>query len=610
MIEFNMCGVVGFTGKTNSNILEQMTNSIIHRGPDDAAYIVNSNFSVGYRRLAIIDLSENIYPIKNEKKTIELVLNGEIYNYEELRNELKELGHTFVTGSDSETIVHGYEEWGYDVVNHLRGMFVFILLDKEKNELFIARDRLGIKPFYYSEFEGRLVFGSEIKAIFNQFPISREPDESSIYRFLTYRVHDTNENTFFKEVKRLMPGHFMIINENSSFEIKKYWEPEFNPEFKSRKSDEEYSEEFKEIFTEAVDLHLIADVPVGVTLSGGLDSSGITALSKELYDKKYPNAKQEIIAFSAVHPGEKIDESEYIDEVVNATGIKSVKINPQVDRFWEDLDEWVYFQEEPVISGAPYAYHSVMREATKDVTVLLSGQGGDELLAGYIPYFMSYVTSAIDEKRFLSLARETWMGKDLYFPFIYKRFKERRAPEDPLSALRMLNDEFKNNNKDLGTEFKSSRNLNERLFFDVTRDTTPSLLRYEDKNSMANSLESRVPFFDHKVVEYIFSLPIDQKIKFGWNRYIYRNMMKGIIPELNRIRRNKVGFTNPEWEWIERKADKFREIFSSEDFKSRPYWNAETVQKEFNETLEGKRKGDYLIFWRLFITEMWIRSYR
>ncbi len=604
-----MCGIVGFTGKTDSEVLKRMTESIHHRGPDDAAYIVNSNFSIGFRRLAIIDLSKNIYPIQNEDKSIELVLNGEIYNYQSLRDELKALRHNFVTESDSETIVHGYEEWGTDVINHLRGMFVFVLLDKNKSELFIGRDRLGIKPLYYSLVDERVVFSSEIKALLANFNISRDPDEASFYKFLTYRVHDADENTFFKNIKRLMPGHFMIVKADSNFEIEKYWNPEYNPDFSSKKSDKEYADEFKEIFTEAVDLHLIADVPVGVTLSGGLDSSGITALSKKLYDKKYPEAPQEIIAFSAVHPGETIDETEYIDTVVKSTGIKSVKIKPDVDTFWEDLERWVYFQEEPVISGAPYAYYTVMREARKQVTVLLSGQGGDELLAGYIPYFLTYLKTAKDQGKYWQMLRETWMGKDLYFPFIFKRWKENRASEEPLSPLRMLSENFKDRNKGLGTSFEMSRNLNERLFNDVLRDTTPSILRYEDKNSMANSLESRVPFFDHKVVEYIFKLPVDQKIKFGWNRFIYRNMMKGIIPEKNRLRRSKVGFTNPEWEWIERKSDKFIEIFSSERFKSREFWNAEQVLKEFRETVEGKKKGDYLIFWRIFITEMWLRSY-
>lgn len=612
-----MCGIVGFTGKTNSEILEKMTHCIHHRGPDDAAYIVNPNFSVGFRRLAIIDLTENIYPIQNERKTLELVLNGEIYNYQDLRKELEELGHEFVTDSDSETIVHGYEEWGKDVVQHLRGMFVFVLLDKEKDELFMARDRLGIKPWYYAKTDGgRITFGSEMKAIFKvsgldkEFAVDPEPDDKSVFKFLRHRIHDTNENTFFKNVKRLMPASWMVIDSEGNINIEKYWKPEFNPEFKSRKSDKEYAKEFKDVFSEAIDLHLIADVPVGLTLSGGLDSSGIASLSKKLYDERYPDADQEIIAFSAVHPGEKVDESEYIDEIVKHTGIKSVKIQPKVDTFWEDLDTWTYFQEEPVISGAPYAYYSVMREATKDVTVLLSGQGGDELLAGYIPYFLTYVKSAQDKGKYLQILRESWMGKDLYFKFFMNKMRERFSKKDVIDPGSTLIEDFRKEFKNVyADEVKYSRNLNERLYGDVLRTTTPSFLRYEDKNSMANSLESRVPFFDHKVVEYIFNLPIDQKIKFGWNRFVYRQAMKGIIPDKNRLRRSKVGFTNPEVEWIRRKADKFRNIFSSESFKSRKYWNADEVLNQFNKMCMGEMIGDELYFWRLFSVETWMRAF-
>lgn len=611
-----MCGLTGFTGTPNSEILERMTSSIKHRGPDDTAYIVSSKYSVGYRRLAIIDLSANIYPIENEKKTISLVLNGEIYNYQDLRKELESKGHEFKTESDSETIVHGYEEWGYEVVEHLRGMFVFVLYDKEKDELFIARDRLGIKPLYYAKHEGRVAFSSEIKSILAGFDIPREPNDEVVAKFLKTRVHDDTENTFFKNIKRLLPGHFMILkfdDSDTQIKIQKYWNPEFNSEFKSKKSDADYAAEFKEIFSEAVKLHLIADVPVGITLSGGLDSSGIVSLASKLTNDALTidqvegrSKKAEIIAFSAVHPGETIDESEYIDSVVNYTGIKSVKIQPNVDQFWEELDTWTYFQEEPVISGAPYAYYVVMREARKQVTVLLSGQGGDELLAGYIPYFATYLNSAKDQHKYLPMIRESFMGRDLYFKYFMQKIGSKVNSGNPIVPSEILTDEANSVTID---KFVPSRNLNERLFYDVTTHTTPSLLRYEDKNSMAHSLESRVPFFDHKVVEYIFNLPIDQKIKFGWNRFIYRNAMKGIIPEMNRTRRSKVGFTNPEWEWIERRADKFREIFGSETFESRKYWNAEKVLSEFELALQNKKKGDILFFWRLFSVEMWMRTY-
>lgn len=602
-----MCGIVGFTGEKSSEILERMTRSIHHRGPDDGVLVEVDNFNIGYRRLAIIDLSKNIYPIKNEFDELELVLNGEIYNYKELKKELVRLGHKFKTESDSETIVHGYEEWGENVLDRLRGMFVFVLLDKRTNTMFIARDRLGIKPLYYAEFDGRIVFSSEIKALFTGFNIPREPDDRAIYDFLVSRIHDTNKNTFFKNVKRLLPGHKMVVDSEGNFRIEKYWNPKLNLEFSSTKSDEDYAEEFKDILNKAVSLHLISDVPVGVTLSGGLDSSGITALSAELYKQKRENSK--MIAFSAIHPGETINEEEYIDSVVSHTNVESVKIKPELEKFWEELENWVYFQEEPVISGAPYAYYTVMREARKRVTVLLSGQGGDELLAGYIPYFLTYAKSAINDGRYFTALKESYLGRDLYLPFVLDKLKSKFGKLSEIDSKYCLKNSFSKNYSILNQDFRHKDNLNERLFDDVTRSTTPCLLRYEDKNSMANSLESRVPFFDHVVVEYIFNLPMDQKIKNGWNRYIYRNAMKGIIPEKNRLRRSKVGFTNPEWEWIERKKDKFVEIFSSQSFKERKYWDSNRTLEYFEKALEKQLSGDIMYFWRLFIVEMWMRVY-
>jgi asparagine synthase (glutamine-hydrolysing) len=602
-----MCGIVGFTGKRDKDALNRMMDSIYHRGPDDDASLEAKNFSVGFRRLAIIDLSKSIYPLTNEEKTVKVFLNGEIYNYQELQDELKNAGHKFKTQSDTEVIAHGYEQWGEKVVEHLRGMFVFVIYDEKKDSLFIARDRLGIKPLYYAEYDGRVIFSSEIKALFAGFAINRDADDLAVYRFLVSRVHDIDKNTFFSNVKRLLPGHQMTIDSHGNFRIEKYWKPTFNPEFKSKKSDQDYAEEFKEIFTEAVRLHLIGDVPVGVTLSGGLDSTGITALASKLY--KEMDAKNTLYTFSAIHPGETVDESKYIDYVTSQYDVKSIKIKPEVDKFWEDLPLWTYFQEEPVISGAPYAYYTVMREARKYVTVLLSGQGGDELLAGYIPYFFTYLQSALNSGNYLEILRESFLGRDLYTKFAMNILRAKFKKEKQHSARHVLSYQFAKEFGGKNIEFKNKKNLNERLFEDVTSSSTPSLLRYEDKNGMANALESRVPFFDHKLVEYIFNLPIDQKIKNGWTRFIYREAMKGIIPEGIRRRRSKIGFTNPESEWIERKSDKFIEIFSSDSFRSRKYWNADAVLSEFKQFLNGEQSGDILYFWRIFSIEMWLRTY-
>lgn len=598
-----MCGIVGFTGAPDSVALKRMSDSIFHRGPDDDAFVETEYASMGFRRLAIIDLTSHIYPLKNEDGTVEVVLNGEIYNYEELTEQLKKSGHKFKTGSDTEVIAHGYEEWGEDVVHHLRGMFVFILHDTKKKQVFIARDRLGIKPFYFAEHDGRLIFSSEIKAIFAGFDVPRDSDFSSVYKFLAYRIHDIDKNTFFSNVKRLLPGHTMTIDDQGNYRIEKFWNPSFNTNFASTKKDEEYAQEFREKFLETVDLHLIGDVPVGTTLSGGLDSSGITSLAAKLYGDRHSD--QKLYSFSAVHPGETVNEEEFINSVVEYSGVESVRVTPNVDKFWEELDTWTYFQEEPVISGAPYAYYVVMREARKRVTVILSGQGGDELLAGYIPYFMSYWQSAMDQGYPTKALAELFAGKDIYLKYVLTKLDTWLHKNNQIKST-----EFLHKPADLVVEpFTHKTNLNERLFQDVTSTTTQCLLRYEDKNSMANSLESRVPFYDHVMVEHIFNIPIDQKIKNGWNRWVYRNAMKGLMPEKNRLRRSKIGFTNPEWEWIERKKEKFMEIFSSDSFKSRTFWNAKRIREGFEKALKEELRGDILFFWRVFSVEMWMRTY-
>ncbi len=606
-----MCGIVGFTGEPAPDKLKTMLKSEFHRGPDDEAIMQMDNFHCGMRRLSIIDLSKNIYPIKTEDGQVECVWNGEIYNYQALVAELKEKGHTMHTQSDSEAIIHGYEEWGLDVFSHLRGMFAIILFDHKKNEMIIARDRLGIKPLYYTELDGRIIFASEIKGILSAWDVDRTADDFSVYKFLVTRVHDDTKRTFFKNIKRLMPGHYMVIDSASNYRLTKYWKPTVTTQFGSTKSDEAYADDLREKLMESMRLHLISDVPLGVNLSGGLDSSAVTSIAAKMLSEGVDlHTEHKLQTFSAIHPGETIDESEYIDEVLAYTGAESHKVVPDVEQFWKELDEWVYFQEEPTISTAPYAYYTVMREAHKFVRVLLSGQGGDELLAGYIPYFASYVNSARDAGAYWDILRETVKGFDLYSSFMRTKLDGMLHKDVQLNVMDMVNKpEIDELQKTDSIYFHHKRNLNERLFEDLTATSVPGLLRYEDKNSMAHSIESRVPFLDHEYVEFIFSLPIDQKIKMGWNRYVYRNAMKDLMPEKIRLRRSKIGFVNSEWEWLQAKADNLREIFGSESFRSRKFWDADKVLSEFNLWIAGKKRGDGLMFWRILSTELWLRRY-
>ncbi len=473
--------------------------------------------------------------------------------------------------------------------------------------LYLARDRLGIKPLYYSSTPGRFCFASELKAIFQDPLVPRAADKAVLYRFLLHRVHDAGEETFFAGVKRLLPGHYMTVTPDGRFSTTKYWSPEVNPEFSSSLSDAEYADEFADLFERVIRRHMIADVPVGVSLSGGLDSSGVSSVMAALMSSGADtHTAGSLHTFSALYPGQSIDESAYVHSVEEHVGSVAHYAYPTVDQFWDEITEWVWFQEEPTISSAPYAYYSVYRIAKGEVKVILSGNGGDELLAGYLPYFRTYLSSATDQHHYLAAVREALLGRDLYKSYARELISRRRpGGERPFSMPDLLT---ASPGELARFDYHPSRNLNARLADDVLCYSTPNLLRYEDKNSMAFSIESRVPFLDHELVEFIFKLPIDQKIKRGWNRYVYRQAMKGKMPEANRTRRSKIGFTNPEAAWTKERAAQIREVFASAELASRGIFDPARLTAELDAWLAGK-PGDGLAFWRVLITELWLRRY-
>ena len=602
-----MCGIAGFTGH-DPELLDAMLASIEHRGPDSFGKEMGGQFSLGMRRLSIIDIDGGEQPIRSRATGACIVFNGELYNNSELRAELTRDGHRFDSDhSDTETVLRAYEQWGSSCVTHLVGMFAFAIVDPRTTSLYLARDRLGIKPLYYHSAPGRFSFASELKAIFQDPLVPRAADEAVLYRFLLHRVHDAGEETFFSGVKRLLPGHYMTVTPDGRSTTTKYWSPEVNPEFSSSLSDAEYAEEFADLFERVIRRHMIADVPVGVSLSGGLDSSGVSSVMAALMRSGADtHTEGSLHTFSALYPGQSIDESAYVHSVEAHVGSVAHYAYPTVGQFWDEITEWVWFQEEPTISSAPYAYYSVYRIAKGEVKVILSGNGGDELLAGYLPYFRTYLSSATDQRHYLAAAREALLGRDLYKSYARELISRRRpAGERPFSMPDLLT---ASPGELARFDYRPSRNLNARLADDVLYYSTPNLLRYEDKNSMAFSIESRVPFLDHELVEFIFKLPIDQKIKRGWNRYVYRQAMKGKMPEANRTRRSKIGFTNPEAAWTKERAVEIREVFSSGELASRGIFDPARLTANFDAWLAGK-PGDGLAFWRVLITELWLRRY-
>lgn len=590
--------MVGFQDR---KLLQRMLYTLKHRGPDDENFLEFDDVSLGYRRLAVIDLKTGNQPFLNENKTLCLFYNGEIYNFKGLRSELKKFNHRFRTQSDGEVIIHGFEEWGEGVFAKLNGMFTVALYDLERRRLLLVRDHFGIKPLYYhfDSHRQRFLFASEIKALFCYEDLKRIPNEKIIFQYLTQRVHDHSEETFFVGVRKLLPGEMMEISfEKSSLQIKRktYWSLKLSSQISQNLQASEVVEKFAQILRESIRLRLVADVPVGVCLSGGLDSSTISVLIDSLTSDPQKT-------FSAVFPGQKNNEEEFIREVNQKTSAKPHLVYPQSEGLFFELEDLVRVQEEPFISSGPYAQYCVMREAAKEVKVLLDGQGGDELLAGYDPYFFVYLRELLRRGSFARFVFEVFAIRDIIFKFLWLRLKQ----ESGLDIRALLTQHFYNSYKDCRVRFTQD-NLKQRLYEDVFKYSLPALLRYEDKNSSAFSLESRVPFLDPNLVEFIFTLPNDLIIRNGANKYILRWAMRDRLPEKIYQRKWKVGFTTPEDAWFRKEKDQILKIFQSKSFKGRRYWDAWKVVEAFNKFLTAD-EGNSMLFWRFLNLEIWLRVF-
>lgn len=568
-----MCAIFGFIGFKDDKLLKEMGESLAHRGPDDQDFYCHDNVNLGYRRLSIIDVKKSFQPLYNEDKTIILLFNGEIYNFQELRKKLS--NHKFLTDGDGETIVHWYEEFGLNGLKELNGMFAISLYDTKKKKIYLIRDHFGIKPLYYKT--NPFMYASEIKALLKKF--NAKPNTKVIEKYLMTRAHDDTDETFFQGIKRVPSGSYLEYDlKTGKHNIKRFWSP-----FTNVTGDKEPIKKFKELFLDSVKLRLISEVPVGTALSGGLDSSAVVCT--------VPNLK----TFSAVFPNEINNEETYVDEVVKKTGVKAFKVYPKVEEFWKDVEKLISFQDEPMISTGPYAQWKVMEKARSEgIKVIIDGQGADEMLAGYIPYHFVYFKELLNQHEYFKLIKELMMSLDLIIPLIKDKFKSR------VDAKNLFNFSVDT------TANKSG--LNNRLQQDLFETSLPSLLRYEDHNSMAFSIESRVPFLDYRLVEFVFSLPPEFKIRNGWNKWIMRQALKDILPQKIVNRRWKVGFSTPEVSWFRTNPLPIREILRSSAFLSRPYFNHAKIQAAFEDFVAGKN-DESMLFWRIINLELWLRLY-
>ncbi len=596
-----VCGIAGFFGPPDQQLLERMTSAIRHRGPDDHGFSESPRISLGMRRLSIIDVAGGHQPMETADGKLRIVYNGEIYNYREVRAELIEKGHLFRTESDTEVLLEAYAEWGTDCFRRLNGMWAAAIADLRDTSLVLCRDHFGIKPLYYAAAGERLLFASEVKSLWQDPALPRGVNDQMVYEYLVQGLHDHSQETFFQGVHHVPAATYVVIRDGAVAEQRTYWQPTLGRDGAMS------PEAFHSLFKKSVARRLISDVPVGAALSGGLDSTTIVALMTDLLREHLPDAaslRGQVKTFSAVFDGDPIDERVYIEEAVQRTGADTTYTHPSSLQFVEEMEDMVWHLDEPVVSTGPYAQWCVMRTAREQVKVVLDGQGGDELLAGYVPYQLVYLRQLWHERKLRLLLRESWQARDVLWPVVRRTLRQRRGVVPVQSLLR---GSFLSAHRP-APDTRPDDNLKERLKQDLTTYSLPALLRYEDRNSMAHSIESRVPYLDQELVEAILGLPDDAIIRDGWSRIILRESMRSLLPDKIRLRRWKVGFTTPESRWLFARRAVFESLFRSPLFQSRPYWQGDRVAQAFRDAAQGRAPAS-LLFWRLINVELWLRVF-
>jgi asparagine synthase (glutamine-hydrolysing) len=589
-----MCGIIGqycFKGQPDKELIKNMSKILTHRGPDTDGTYFNNTVGLAHRRLGIIDLSISArQPMFNEDHTIVVTYNGEIYNHPSLRDILIEKGHIFKSNADTEIIVHAYEEWGLNCLTKFNGMWAFALWDNKKKVLFCARDRFGIKPFYYTFIDNTILFASEIKALLAHPNIGISQNELMVEAFLSSGILDHTHETMFNKIYQIPPSNGLIINTHGMKQFR-YCDLEINPNITSIISDDNVASNVIHLFKKSIKSHLRSDVPIGTCLSGGIDSSTIAKLVN--IDHSMQNT------FSAQFTNDdKFDESKYIKLVTENTSIQPFFVEPRPNELLKDIEHLVYTQDEPFGSLSIYAQYCVMKLAHGKVKVLLDGQGADELFGGYLAYQKTYIIELIKRKKLLLAAKEI-MGSVRHHSDFY------------IYAVKQVFE--RNKRKNLFTTYIKSHRYKGKfdhiLHNELFTTNLPEILHFEDRNSMAFSIEARVPYLDTEFTNYIASLPYDQKIRNGVTKFALRNAIKGVIPEEIRMRMDKMGFVTPEESWMKYELkDYITDILYSSSFKNRRYWNSDKVIEDYQKFIDGKTTYTHEI-WRIVCTELWLRKF-
>ncbi len=619
-----MCGICGFS-KANSTVdkakFEEMVDMIAYRGPDARGSFYEGSLALGHRRLAILDLSEaGAQPFVY--KDYVLTYNGEIYNFLELKQQLSQKGYTFETSCDTEVLAAAYHCYGEECVQHLNGMWAFCIYDRSKNMLFCSRDRFGIKPFYYTFEKGDFAFASEIKQLLLWQENQRFACMPALERFLVLGEMDEGENTLFEGVAQLLPGHNLRFDLKSrTLKTECYFTLSDKEEFKD--SYEDGCEEYKKLFKNAVERRLFADVQVGSCLSGGIDSSAIVGAVHELLKEEGKEALQHTV--SSCYEEKAYNEQKYIDMVLEKTNAVSHKIFPNISKDTQWLDKLIWHMDEPLPSSSPYSQWCVFEEAKRqDLTVMLDGQGADEQMAGYSQFYLVYFTELLRNrnhklfKKELEAYKTTRAGMQPVSTFSVVLFCY-AAAFLPKKISRLLNSVYISLQKPKIFSQKRWK----KLMLDSAQYTVPStseyirqnisghlcqLLHLEDRNSMAHSIEARVPFMDVDLAMLSRRLPFAYKIKDGVSKSALRDAVKDILPHEIYARHGKMGFPAPEMDFIRANEGWFRAELKNACRVFPSVLNEQAVMQGFERHLAAPQKGEF-VWWRIMCVSRWAKLF-
>ncbi|MDP3918841.1 MAG: asparagine synthase (glutamine-hydrolyzing) [Nanoarchaeota archaeon] len=613
-----MCGICGFTGE-DKKLINDMINIINHRGPNQQGFYTDSNVSLGHARLSIIDLSEKgKQPMTNEEGDILITFNGEIYNFAELRIDLESKGHKFRSNTDTEVIIHAYEEYGINCLQLFNGMFAFAIWDSKKKQIFLARDRTGIKPLYYSLKNKSLIFASEIKAILLSPNITKDINPTSLHSYLTFRYFP-GEETIFQDVKKLAPGNYIIYNLKKS-EITKgsFWDLKLHP---IKKPTAFYARKLNNTLKEAVEKRMISDVPIGAFLSGGLDSSYVVSLMDSLIDQPI---KTFSIGFNATGCFDERKYSRIVAEQFN-TDHKEIVVE---ENSFNLLPKILWHMDEPIADVAAIPTYILSREAKKKVSVVLTGEGADEILGGYRKYKylqafnIYYKTTPLEVRKIFSKGLNS-ITDDAY----YKRMTEFNSatsiPDYYLKLISYFTDKEKQELcnpkffKDLTKRpdldlvspyFNKGPIINSLMTLDFKTWLPEDILMKVDRMTMSHALEARVPFLDPNMLTLISQIPPNLKLKLNKEKYILRKAMKGQVPDII-YKRKKQGFNMPINQWLENELKEVSQnLLSKESINQRGLFNHDYVEKLFKNYSNSKTFYSRQL-WNLLNFEIWARVY-